>query len=159
MYLISRTLQGLALSWMPRADGDFLIEPPQYAVLRGHVANVPIITGTPIPYVLHGVKRFTFLTGNCDDEGSLFSMASLNVTYDALLYIYHLLLTKATDGSDTKGVATYMKSFMMPAATDAQIDLLLQYYPDDYSAGCPFNTGHRNILSAPYLSPPTCLMF
>lgn len=105
--------QGLALSWMPRADGDFLIEPPQYAVLRGHVANVPIITG------------------NCDDEGSLFSMASLNVT-------------------DTKGVATYMKSFMMPAATDAQIDLLLQYHPDDYSAGCPFNTGHRNILSPQY---------
>lgn len=102
--------QGLALSYMPRVDGDFLTEPPQYAVLRGHVADVPMITG------------------NCDDEGSLFSVASLNV-------------------SDTKGVATFMKSFMMPTATDAEIDLLLQYYPDDQSAGCPFDTGLRNILS------------
>jgi len=105
--------QGLALSWLPRADGEFLTEPPQYAVLRGHVANVPIITG------------------NCDDEGSLFSIASLNVT-------------------DTKGVATYMKSFMMPTATDAELDLLLKYYPDDPKAGCPFDTGNRNVLSPQY---------
>lgn len=47
-----------------------------------------------------------------------------------------------------------MKSFMMPSATDAELDLLLQYYPDDYSAGCPFDTGMRNILSTPsFLSP------
>jgi hypothetical protein len=83
---------------MPRADGNFLTEPPQYAVLRGHVANVPIITGTPLPYVLRGVKHFMFLTGNCDDEGSLFSMASLNITYvpiHAFLYIYHSAANKS----------------------------------------------------------------
>jgi acetylcholinesterase len=37
--------QGLVLAWLPRVDGVFLTEPPQHAVLRGHVANVPVITG------------------------------------------------------------------------------------------------------------------
>ena len=39
-------LQGLILAWLPRVDGVFLTEPPQVAVLRGHVSNVPMITGT-----------------------------------------------------------------------------------------------------------------
>ena len=38
-------LQGLVLAWLPRVDGTFLTEPPQYSVLRGHVADVPVITG------------------------------------------------------------------------------------------------------------------
>ncbi|KAH9051979.1 carotenoid ester lipase precursor [Lactarius vividus] len=54
--------QGLILAWLPRVDGIFLTELPQVSVLRGRVANVPIITG------------------NCDDEGSLFSFSSSNVT-------------------------------------------------------------------------------
>ena len=37
--------QGLALAWLPRVDGAFLTEPPQYSVLRGHVSNVPMISG------------------------------------------------------------------------------------------------------------------
>ncbi|KAH9024966.1 carotenoid ester lipase precursor [Lactarius hengduanensis] len=106
--------QGLALAWLPRVDGVFLTEPPQHAVLRGHVANVPMIAGMPLPA----------LTGNCDDEGSLFSLSSLNV-------------------SNTK-------AFMLPTATKAEIDLLLQYYPDDPQAGCPFDTGIRNILSVQF---------
>jgi hypothetical protein len=35
---------------------------------------------------------------------------------------------------------------MMPNASKSEVDLLLQYYPDDPSAGCPFDTGIRNIL-------------
>jgi len=101
--------QGLALSWLPRVDGVFLTEPPQYAVVRGHVADVPMITG------------------NCDDEGSLFSVASANVT-------------------TTDQVNEFMRSFMMPNASKSEVDLLLRYYPDDPSAGCPFDTGPRNML-------------
>jgi acetylcholinesterase len=44
-HLHSLNLQGLALSWLPRVDGVFLTEPPQHAVVRGHVADVPMITG------------------------------------------------------------------------------------------------------------------
>ena len=38
-------LQGLVLAWLPRVDGVFLTEPPQHSVLRGHVSDVPVITG------------------------------------------------------------------------------------------------------------------
>ena len=48
--LFSTALQGLVLAWLPRVDGYFLTEPPQYSVLRGHVADVPVITGmVPMP--------------------------------------------------------------------------------------------------------------
>ncbi|KAI0306653.1 Alpha/Beta hydrolase protein [Multifurca ochricompacta] len=105
--------QGLVLAWVPRVDGVFLTEPPQHAVLRGHVSNVPLITG------------------NCDDEGSLFSISTMNV-------------------STTADLKDYLKLYMMPTAKDEEIDLLLKYYPDDQRAGCPFDTGLKNALSAQY---------
>jgi len=105
--------RGLALAWLPRVDGVFLTEPPQYSVLRGHVANVPMITG------------------NCDDEGSLFSLSSLNIT-------------------TTIGVGQYLRSFMMPTASQSEVDGLMQYYPEDPAAGCPFDTESRNMLSQSY---------
>jgi carboxylesterase type B len=101
--------QGLILAWLPRVDGVFLKEPPQHSVLRGHVSNVPMITG------------------NCDDEGTLFAISSNNVSTNAQL-------------------KTYMKQFMMKNATNKELDLLLQYYPDDQSAGSPFGTGIKNVI-------------
>ncbi|KAH9167333.1 carotenoid ester lipase precursor [Lactarius sanguifluus] len=102
--------QGLVLAWLPRVDGVFLKEPTQHSVLRGNVANVPMITG------------------NCDDEGSLFSISTMNITTTAEL-------------------KDYMKQYMMPRAKDSQVDLLLKHYPDDQRAGCPFDTGLKNALS------------
>ncbi|KAH9040242.1 carotenoid ester lipase precursor [Lactarius hengduanensis] len=101
---------GLILAWMPRVDGVFLTEPPQYSVLRGHVSNVPMITG------------------NCDDEGSLFSISTINISTSAQM-------------------KDYLKLYMMPTVKDSQVDLLLKYYPNDQRAGCPFDTGIKNALS------------
>ncbi|KAH9172349.1 carotenoid ester lipase precursor [Lactarius sanguifluus] len=84
--------QGLILAWLPRVDGVFLTEPPQVAVLRGHVANVPMITG------------------NCDDEGSLFSFSSSNVTQS---------------DSTTAELKTYMKTYMMSRAKDNDMSITL----------------------------------
>ena len=42
---------------------------------------------------------------------------------------------------------TYMKTFMMSGAKDNDIELLLQYYPNDQRAGSPFDTGDRNVFS------------
>jgi len=70
--------QGLVLAWLPRVDGVFLTEPPQHSVLRGHVSNVPMITGVfdgPVRDV-----RLTHMSGNCDDEGSLFSFSTINIS-------------------------------------------------------------------------------
>jgi acetylcholinesterase len=36
---------------------------------------------------------------------------------------------------------------MIPTASESEIDVLLEYYPSDPSAGSPFDTGLRNILS------------
>ncbi|KAH9970759.1 carotenoid ester lipase precursor [Lactifluus volemus] len=105
--------QGLVLAWLPRVDGVFLTEPPQHSVIRGHVSNVPMITG------------------NCDDEGTLFSVSTINI-------------------STTADLKEYLKLYMMPRAKDSEIDLLLKYYPDDQRAGSPFDTGLRNALSAQF---------
>jgi acetylcholinesterase len=49
--------------------------------------------------------------------------------------------------STTAELKDYLKLYMMPKATDSQVDLLLKYYPDDQRAGSPFNTGIKNALS------------
>ncbi|KAG6838541.1 hypothetical protein C0991_010778, partial [Blastosporella zonata] len=36
--------QGINLAWLPRVDGVFLTQPPQYQMLEGRVANVPVVT-------------------------------------------------------------------------------------------------------------------
>ena len=40
----------------------------------------------------------------------------------------------------------YLKLFMMPHAKDTEIDAVLVHYPDDFRAGCPFDTGIKNAL-------------
>ncbi|KAI9437418.1 carotenoid ester lipase precursor [Lactarius psammicola] len=102
--------QALILAWLPRVDGVFLTEKPQASVMGGRVSNVPMITG------------------NCDDEGSLFSFSSNNI-------------------STTAQLKDYMKQYMMSTAKDSEIDLLLKYYPDDQRAGSPFDTGYNNVFS------------
>ena len=54
--------QSLVLVWFPRVDGDFLVDDPQKLVQQGKVARIP------------------FVTGDCDDEGTLFSLTQLNLT-------------------------------------------------------------------------------
>ena len=54
--------QSLAFAWQPRADGYFLADDPQKLVRQGKVARIP------------------FVTGDCDDEGTSFSLPLLNIT-------------------------------------------------------------------------------
>jgi hypothetical protein len=49
--------------------------------------------------------------------------------------------------STTAEVKDYLKQFMMSKADDKEIDGLLVHYPDDPRAGCPFDTGIKNMLS------------
>ncbi|KAH8985170.1 alpha beta-hydrolase [Lactarius akahatsu] len=64
------TYQSLALAWMPRVDGVFLVDEPQKLIQQGKVARIP------------------FVAGECDDEGTSFSLSQLNVTTDAQLRAY-----------------------------------------------------------------------
>jgi acetylcholinesterase len=55
--------QSVDLAWQPRAgDGYFLTDSFQKLVQEGKVADIP------------------FITGDCDDEGTMFSLSSLNIT-------------------------------------------------------------------------------
>ncbi|KAI0322091.1 carotenoid ester lipase precursor [Amylostereum chailletii] len=102
--------QSLNLAWLPRVDGVFVTAPPQELVSQGKVANIP------------------FITGDCDDEGTLFSLANLNITTDAKVH-------------------KYLKDIYLPNASDAEIDQILAAYPSDVTQGSPFDTGLFNVLT------------
>ncbi|KIP02704.1 hypothetical protein PHLGIDRAFT_32096 [Phlebiopsis gigantea 11061_1 CR5-6] len=102
--------QSLDLAWTPRADGTFLADDPQVLVQEGSVANIP------------------FVTGDCDDEGTLFSLSLLNISTEAEL-------------------RSYLTEFYLPNATAAELDQVLALYPQDPTQGSPFDTGLLNVLS------------
>ncbi|KAJ6554988.1 Alpha/Beta hydrolase protein [Mycena vulgaris] len=99
--------QSLILSWLPREDGVFLTDNPQRLVQQGKVAPVP------------------FVTGDCDDEGTLFSLSTLNITTDAEFI-------------------NYIHTYWLPQATAAQGVTLNTMYPSDLLDGSPFGTGLLN---------------
>ncbi|KIM43069.1 hypothetical protein M413DRAFT_26269 [Hebeloma cylindrosporum] len=100
----------LHLAWFPRTDGVFLTDDPQKLVQQGKVAKIP------------------YVTGNCDDEGTLFSLANVNVTTDAQF-------------------KSYLKNVFLPGITDAQVNKIAQLYPADITQGSPFSTGIFNALT------------
>ncbi|TFY69725.1 hypothetical protein EVG20_g3020 [Dentipellis fragilis] len=102
--------QSLKLAWLPRADGVFLKDTPQNLVQQGSVANVP------------------FITGDCDDEGTFFSLSTLNITTE-------------------QQVHDYLKQNYFPQGSDAELTVILNAYPSDLTQGSPFNTGILNALS------------
>ncbi|KAF4588858.1 hypothetical protein EYR40_010413 [Pleurotus pulmonarius] len=54
----------LNVVWQPRVDGDLLRHQPYEGIINGAYAKVPTIAGA------------------CDDEGTLFSLANMNITTD-----------------------------------------------------------------------------
>ncbi|EIM86931.1 carotenoid ester lipase precursor [Stereum hirsutum FP-91666 SS1] len=109
----SFSFQSLNLAFEPLADGGFLKEDPQQLVLKGEVANIP------------------FVTGDCDDEGTLFSLGNANLTTE----------------TETNN---YIASNYFPNASTQDLQPLLAAYPSDPSAGSPFDTGSANNVTAQY---------
>ncbi|KAI9454449.1 carotenoid ester lipase precursor [Lactarius psammicola] len=99
--------QSVAVPWQPRVDGIFLADDPQKLVQQGKVANIP------------------FITGDCDDEGTMFSLSQTNVTTEPEL-------------------RNYLSTFILPNATDAELAELLTVYPQDVTRGSPYDTGTQN---------------
>ncbi|KAI1788850.1 alpha/beta-hydrolase [Ganoderma leucocontextum] len=101
------------LTWVPRADGKFLVDHPQKLVQQGSIAKVP------------------FVNGDCDDEGTLFSLPTLNLTTNAEF-------------------TAYIKAYYFPRISDSDLAALLEYYPANITQGSPFDTGTENVLSPEY---------
>ncbi|KAJ3562849.1 hypothetical protein NP233_g9322 [Leucocoprinus birnbaumii] len=105
--------QSLHLAWPPRADGTFITDNPQRLIQQGVVANIP------------------FVTGDCDDEGTLFSFSTLNVTTESQFRAY-------IQGTFWQGVASN------------DVDHLATLYTADVTQGSPYDTGFTNTLTPQY---------
>ncbi|KAI0334608.1 carotenoid ester lipase precursor [Cubamyces sp. BRFM 1775] len=95
---------GLSVPWSPRVDGVFLKEDSAHLALKGEIADVPIVVG------------------DCEDEGTLFSIPSLNITTDAEL-------------------AQFLKTNFLSHVPPSALARVLELYPADPAAGSPFGTG------------------
>ncbi|KAJ7511629.1 carotenoid ester lipase precursor [Mycena galericulata] len=96
--------QGFRFIWAPHVDGDVVVQNPAVSVSQGAFAKIPI------------------LTGDSDDEGTIFAYTSTNVTTDAAFL-------------------DYVHDICLPGATSAQIAQVAALYPDDPTQGSPFGTG------------------
>jgi acetylcholinesterase len=72
--------QSLNFVWGPKTDGTFLKAPLQHQISQGSVASVPFVTGNKTIDFRFSVVVNLATPGNCDDEGTAFSLGSVNVT-------------------------------------------------------------------------------
>ncbi|KAI0628193.1 carotenoid ester lipase [Trametes polyzona] len=107
------SFQALNTPWMPHADGLFITDNPQRLTLEGKVADIP------------------FVIGSCEDEGTLFSLVTLNLTTQS-------------------EVAAYLSSNYFPNAPKENITRLLELYPSNPALGSPFGTGNKFAFSPQY---------
>lgn len=99
----------VALSYLPRPDGTVLTDSPDLLVARGSYAAVPMITG------------------NQEDEGTLFALFQPNVT-------------------TTNRLVDYLSELYFHGASRSQLTDLVNTYSPLPSAGSPFRTGILNQL-------------
>jgi len=72
-----------------------------------------------------------YAPGNVDDEGTLFSLSSRNVTTD-------------------EEFRKYISTVFVPNATQEELEPLWNYYPADPADGSPFNTSDHNDITPQY---------
>ncbi|KAF5315369.1 hypothetical protein D9619_007114 [Psilocybe cf. subviscida] len=100
--------KSLQVAWGPTIDEAVIKRDPLISIQKGLFSKVPIISG------------------NCDDEGTLFSVALLNITTDDdfLNYLH--------------------TNYNIP---EARLVAVAQAYPADVTQGSPFDTGTQNALT------------
>lgn len=103
----------LNVVWQPRVDGDLLRHQPYEGIIQGAYAKVPTIAGA------------------CDDEGTLFSLANMNITTE-------------------KAFSEYIQTNYLNSISASQMEQVLAAYPADPAAGSPFGTGDANALTPQY---------
>lgn len=101
---------------------------------QGKFASVPIVSGTT------------------DDEGTMFGLSSLNVTYVSTSSIYgYVVVTLANIYSRSfrteDQFRQYMSTVWYPRNPVSELDQLWTFYPADVTKGSPFDTGNKNALT------------
>ncbi|PCH44099.1 sterol esterase [Wolfiporia cocos MD-104 SS10] len=103
----------LNLTWKPRIDGHILTRDPFHSLEIGLYSKVPIVAG------------------DCDDEGTIFSLTTLNVTTD-------------------EEFLDYIHTMLLPYASDAEMKAIGEAYPADPSLGSPYDTGSKYNITPQY---------
>ena len=146
-------VQGLATPYFPRADGAFVTLPPGELSLEAEAADVPFIIGTSIPASsVLGFNRVHGSSGDVKDEGTLFSLGSLNITYAFPSHGYpgtNVRMLTHTHRTDDE-VASYISETWFPGSSLADLNKTLELYPSDPAAGSPFDTGDTNAFTPEY---------
>ncbi|TDL16440.1 sterol esterase [Rickenella mellea] len=101
------------LAWTVTIDGEFITRSARDALEEGHYSKIP------------------FVTGDVDDEGTLFSMLTLNITTN-------------------QEFLDFIAASFLPNITNADLAAIAQAYPDDITQGSPFDTGTANALTPEY---------
>ncbi|KAF9018555.1 alpha/beta-hydrolase [Hymenopellis radicata] len=107
--------QSFPLAFMPRTDGVFLSDNAQRLIEQGKVAPVPIVSG------------------ECDDEGTMFALGSRNITTNAQF-------------------KKYLQTVVFPITglPEEDLDTILNLYPQAVEEGSPFGTGSANAITPEY---------
>ncbi|OBZ66769.1 Lipase 4 [Grifola frondosa] len=107
--------------WFPRADGVFVAEPPEHLLLKGNLARVPVVVG------------------NTEDEGTAFSLSTLNITY---VYVTPSFLPRRSKlgHSTDEEFAKYVTENYYTHTNQSEIAKLLDMYPSDPVVGSPYGT-------------------
>ncbi|KAJ8519557.1 hypothetical protein ONZ45_g3520 [Pleurotus djamor] len=105
--------RSVSIPWFPRADGGLVTDTPQKLVREGKIANIPFVSGT------------------CDDEATMFSFSTLNVT-------------------TSEEFKQYIKEFWLPHASEEELERVLTLYPADITQGSPYGTGSLYALTPQY---------
>ncbi|KIJ35193.1 hypothetical protein M422DRAFT_181074, partial [Sphaerobolus stellatus SS14] len=105
------SFMSLQLAWLPRVDGEFIKENPQNSIVQGAFSKV-------VPLI----------NGDCDDEGTIFSLSQLNLTTD-------------------QEAVNFLHSNYFPKASNVEFDVLAVLYPSNPAVGSPFDTGDLNALT------------
>ncbi|KAJ7894852.1 carotenoid ester lipase precursor [Mycena olivaceomarginata] len=99
--------RSLSLVWRPRVDGDVVVRNTFESMAQGEFAKIPI------------------MSGNVDDEGTLFALSSTNVTTDSEFH-------------------DYVQSNYLAAGTPEEVAKIVELYPQNPTLGAPFGTGSAN---------------
>jgi hypothetical protein len=120
------------LSYLPQADGVFLTDNRELILSFWSEVKLTFDGSSRLAaqkLVAQGqYSKVPMVTGDMDDEGTLFSLTSTNVTTE-------------------QQFRTYVRNNYAPRATDAEASELAAFYPQDPTQGSPFDTGYLNQLT------------
>ena len=88
-----------------------------------------------------------FGIGDCDDEGTLFSLSTLNITSVELKKKRNLEIWLTDFHSTDAQLEEYLSTYWLPDASPDTIKTLMTYYPSDITQGSPYDTGILNALT------------